>query len=135
MPVERVGVAFEPELLKDFDALIAKQGYANRSEAVRDLVRDALSRSRLAHKDCKGIGTISILYNHHDGDVMHRLVHLQHDRRAEILTTTHIHVNDALCLEVLIAKGKASEIRRLADGIRALKGVQHGEVVITDTIE
>ena len=132
MTVERVGVAFEPDLLIKFDALIKGKGYTNRSEAVRDLVRKSIIESEIKDDNSKAIGTLSILYDHEVGDVMHRLMHVQHHHRAEILTTTHIHVNESLCLEVIIVKGKSAEIRNLADTIRALKGVKHGELAITN---
>jgi CopG family nickel-responsive transcriptional regulator len=133
MTVERVGIAFEPDLLEKFDALIKEKGYTNRSEAVRDLVRKSIMESQVKNENRKAIGTLSILYDHDVGNVVNELVHVQHHRRAEILTTTHIHVSESSCLEVLIVKGKSDEIRKLADNIKAIKGVKHGELVVTAT--
>jgi CopG family nickel-responsive transcriptional regulator len=129
--VERVGVSFEPELLKDFDELIGRMGYTNRSEAIRDLVRKAIIEESVAGEKGEVIGTLTIIYDHHEGDVTDKLLHIQHHHHAEISSTTHIHVDEKLCLEVLVVRGKVRNVRSLADNIKALKGVKHGEMVIT----
>ena len=131
MTVERVGVSFEPELLNKFDALIKAKGYTNRSEAIRDLVRKALIESEIEAEKGKVIGTLTIIYNHEVGDVTNRLLHLQHHHLAEITSTTHIHIDEHMCLEMMIVRGKAKNVRNLADNIKAIKGVKHGELVIT----
>lgn len=133
MGVERVGVSFEPELLVKFDALILRKGYSNRSEAIRDLVRKSLIEEKLRSTSGKAIGTITILYNHDIGNVTDKLLHLQHHHHSEIQSTTHIHVDEHNCLEVLVVRGKSGEIIELADRIRAIKGVKHGELVLTRT--
>ena len=130
MVVERVGVSFEPELLERFDELIKNKGYTNRSEAIRDLVRKAIMESEIRAEKGEVIGTLTFIYDHDVGDVTNRLVHLQHHHYAEISSTTHIHINKDLCLEVLIVRGKAKNVRKLADNIKALKGVKHGELVV-----
>ncbi|HID74093.1 MAG TPA: nickel-responsive transcriptional regulator NikR [Thermoplasmata archaeon] len=133
MTVERVGVSLEPELLRRFDRLRRRKGYSNRSEAIRDLVRKALieAETRPSHADV--IGTLTIVYDHHVGDVNDQLLHIQHHHHTEIQSTTHVHVDEDYCLEVLIVRGKAGDVRRLADTIRAVRGVKHGELVITQT--
>ena len=133
MAVERVGVSFEPELLKKFDTLIKAKGYTNRSEAIRDLVRKCLIEAEIETEKGDVIGTITIIYDHDIGDVTNRLLHLQHHHYAEISSTTHIHVDAHTCLEVLVVRGKAKNVRKLADNIKAIKGVKHGELVITKT--
>jgi CopG family nickel-responsive transcriptional regulator len=133
MAVERVGISFEPKLLDKFDALIRMKGYNNRSEAIRDLVRKSLVEVEIEDEKGEVIGTLTIIYNHDIGDVTNRLLHLQHRYHSEILSTTHIHLNKHLCLEVLVVRGKAKNVRRLADNIKAIKGVKHGELVITKT--
>ncbi len=130
MAVERVGVSFEPELLKKFDEFIRNKGYTNRSEAIRDLVREAIIKEEIG-KGGEAIGTLTIVYNHDEGDITNKLLHIQHHHNDEILSTTHIHIDEHNCLEVLIVKGKVSRIKKLADNIRALKGVKHGGLVIT----
>ncbi len=131
MTVERVGVSFEPELLIKFDKLIKSQGYTNRSEAIRDLVRKAIIESGIKQEQGEVVGTLTIVYDHDVGDVTHKLMHLQHDHHAEITFTSHIHVDEKVCLEVLVVRGKANQVRKLADNIRAVKGVQSGELVVT----
>ena len=133
MTVERVGVSFEPELLAKFDALIKKEGYTNRSEAIRDLVRKSLIESEIETEKGDVIGTLTIIYDHDVGDVTNRLLHLQHHHHSEISSTTHIHVDEHTCLEVLVVRGKARNVRRLADNVKAIKGVKHGELVIIKT--
>ena len=131
MGVERVGVSFEPELLKDFDELIGKKGYTNRSEAIRDLVRKAIIEDSVIAEKGEVIGTLTIIYDHHEGDVTDKLLHIQHHHHSEISSTTHIHVDEKLCLEELVVRGKVKNVRSMADNIKALKGVKHGEMVIT----
>ena len=133
MTVERVGVSFEPELLSKFDALIKAKGYTNRSEAIRDLVRKSLIESEIEAEKGEVIGTFTIIYDHDVGDVTNRLLHLQHHHHSEISSTTHIHVDEHTCLEVLVVRGKANNVRKLTDNIKALKGVKHGELIITKT--
>ena len=131
MPVERVGVSFEPPLLKDFDELIRRKGYPSRSEALRDLARKSIIESSVKDDNAEVLGTLTIIYDHHAHNVTDRLLHIQHHHHAEILTTTHIHVDEKDCLEVLIVRGKSREVRTLAENIQALKGVRHGGLVIT----
>jgi CopG family nickel-responsive transcriptional regulator len=133
MTMERVGVSFEPELLVKFDELIKKKGYTNRSEAIRDLVRKSLIEAEIKTEKGTVIGTLTIIYDHEVGDVTNRLLHLQHHHHSEISSTTHIHIDEHTCLEVLVVRGKAKDVRKLADNINALKGVRHGELVITKT--
>ncbi|MEA2055188.1 MAG: nickel-responsive transcriptional regulator NikR [Candidatus Thermoplasmatota archaeon] len=133
MTVERAGVSFEPGLLAKFDALIKAKGYGNRSEAIRDLVRKSLIESEIKAEKGDVIGTLTIIYNHDVSDVTNRLQHLQHHHLSEIISTTHIHIDEHTCLEVLVVRGKANIVRRLANNIKAIKGVKHGELVITKT--
>ncbi len=129
--VIRFGVSIEPDLIKNFDSIIKKEGYANRSEAIRDLIRKNLIREKNKDLNAEAIGTLTMIYDHHTGNLTNRLLDLQHDHTKEILTTTHIHIDHHNCLEVLVLKGKIGNIQRLADNIKALKGIKHGELVIT----
>jgi CopG family nickel-responsive transcriptional regulator len=133
MAIERVGVAFEPELLRDFDLLIRRKGYASRSEAVRDLVRRSMIESEIKDDGASVIGTLTIIYDHDAPGVTDRLLDLQHHHHADIMSTMHIHVDERSCLEVLIVRGRSGTVRALADNIKALKGVKHGQLVITRT--
>ncbi|MEE9341127.1 MAG: nickel-responsive transcriptional regulator NikR [Thermoplasmata archaeon] len=131
MTVERVGVSFEPELLDRFDALIKAKGYTNRSEAIRDLVRKSLIESEVEDEKGDVIGTLTIIYDHDAANVSNRLLHIQHHHHSDISSTTHIHVDEQTCLEVLVVRGRGDDVRELADNIKAIKGVKHGELVLT----
>ena len=135
MTVQRVGVSFEPELLEQFDRVIAQKGYVNRSEAIRDLVRESIAEASLQHESGDVMGTLTIIYDHDESDVTNKLLHLEHGHLAEILSTMHIHVTMHLCLEVLVIRGEASKARTLADHITALKGVKQGELVLTPVLQ
>jgi CopG family nickel-responsive transcriptional regulator len=132
MTIERVGVAFEPELLKKFDTLITKRGYTNRSEAIRDLIRKELIESEINENQGDVIGTLTIVYDHNIGNITDNLLHLQHHHHSEISFTTHIHVTEHLCLEIVVIRGKAQRVKKFADNVKALKGVKHGELSITN---
>ena len=129
--IARFGVSIEPDLIKKFDKQIKKEGYANRSEAIRDLIRKNLITEKNKNPNEKAIGTLTMIYNHHVGNLTDRLLDLQHDHTKEILVTTHVHIDHHNCLEVIVLKGKTGDIQKLADKIKALKGIKHGELVIT----
>ena len=133
MTVERFGVSLEPELLRRFDEYRLEKGYRNRSEAVRDLVRRALIEEETSRPEAHVIGTLTFVYEHHVGDCSDRLLHIQHAHHECIQSTTHVHIDRDFCLEVLIVRGRSAEIRRLADEVLALRGVKHGELVVTTT--
>lgn len=129
--ITRFGVSIEPDLLKKFDKSIKKKGYTNRSEALRDLIRKNMVYEESTEPDAEVLGTLTMIYDHHAGPLTSRLLEIQHEHHHEILTTTHIHVDHHNCLEVLVLQGKTGEIQKLADSITALKGIKHGELVIT----
>ncbi len=129
--ITRFGVSIEPDLLKKFDKNIKMEGYTNRSEAIRDLVRKNLIREENKNPNAESIGTLTMIYDHHTGNLTNKLLDLQHDHTKEILSTTHIHIDHNNCLEVLVLKGKTGKIQKLADNIKSLKGIKHGELVIT----
>ena len=129
--ITRFGVSIEPDLLKKFDALINKEGYENRSEAIRDLIRKTLIDEKQKNPNQNAIGTLTMVYDHHTGKLTNKLLNIQHEHSNEILTTTHVHIDHHNCLEVLVLKGKTKNIQTLADSIKSLKGIKHGELVIT----
>jgi CopG family nickel-responsive transcriptional regulator len=131
MGVDRVGVSLERELLAKFDDMIRVKGYTNRSEAIRDLIRKSIIESEIQTGKGNVIGALTIIYDHDVGDVTNRLLHIQHHYQSDISTTTHIHVDEHLCLEVLIVRGNVKDVKKLADSIKAVKGVKHGELVVT----
>lgn len=129
--ITRFGVSIEPDLLKKFDRIMKKKGYTNRSEAIRDIIREHLVVEHTQDPLGEVIGTLTMIYDHHTGPLVERLLEIQHDHYQEILTSTHIHIDHNTCLEVLVLRGKTQNIRKLADTIKALKGIKHGELVTT----
>jgi len=133
--ITRFGISLDPALLTQYDQLIKTEGYTNRSEAIRDLIRETLVKTKVTNPQQEAIGTLTMIYDHHSGNLTKRLLDLQHDHHTEILTTTHIHIDHRNCLEVLVLKGKSGRIQKLADNIKSLKGIKHGELVITEATD
>lgn len=131
--IVRFGISIKDDLLLRFDGLIADKGYVNRSEAIRDLIRNALVENDLNNGDEEAIGTISMVYDHHTRDLADKLTEHQHSHHKEIVSALHVHLDHHHCLEVVIAKGCASEIKRLADELIGTKGVKHGKLMMTTT--
>ncbi len=131
--IVRFGVSIEEKLLGRFDEHITEKGYVNRSEAIRDLIRDTLVAQQTENPEAEAFGTLTIIYNHHHGDISERLNHVQHDYVDNIVSTTHIHLDHNNCLEVLILKGRAGKIKSLANTILSIKNVKHGKFVIAST--
>lgn len=131
MSVERFGVSMEAELLASFDQLITRKGYPNRSEALRDLVRRALVADAWGDDAAYVMGAVSIVYDHHQRDLVNELLGLQHDAAAEIVCTTHVHLDHHHCLEIILCRGHAGDVRTLADKLIGLRGVTHGELMMT----
>ena len=129
--LSRIGVAIDSDLLKKFDDLIARRGYTNRSEAFRDLIRDKLVEESWESPERKVVGTISIVYDHHVRLLNEKLTGVQHEHYRHVLSTLHVHLDHDHCLEVLIVRGKASEVRKIADILISTKGVKHGRLTIT----
>ena len=130
----RFGVSIESDLLKKYDDLIKKEGYTNRSEAIRDLIRKKLIKEKTKNPNEETIGTLTMIYDHHVGSLTDKLLDLQHDHTKEILVTTHVHIDHHNCLEILVIKGKNGNIQKLADKIKSLKGIKHGELVTTKSM-
>lgn len=131
MTVERVGVSIEPRLLKKFDILIKKRGYTNRSEAIRDLIREDIIKSDIKEEEGEVIGTLTVMYDHDAGNVTDELLHLQHHHHQQISFTTHIHINQRTCLEIVVIRGLVTDVKQFAENVKSLKGVQHGKLVLT----
>lgn len=131
--LKRFGIAMDAALLADFDTLIAQAGYQNRSEAIRDLVRDYLVADQWQDPRATVIGTITLVYDHHSSDVEHRLTHLQHEHAGDICANTHVHLDHDNCLEVIIVRGPSKTVRDLASQLIASRGVKHGKLVCTST--
>lgn len=129
--LSRIGVAIDAGLLKQFDQLIARRGYTNRSEAFRDLIRDQLIGKTAELPDSIVVGTVTLVYDHHVRLLSERLTDMQHQAFHNVMSTMHVHLDHDHCLEVMVLKGKASAVRKLADGLISTKGVKHGRLTIT----
>lgn len=129
--LSRIGVAIDTDLLERFDQLIAKRGYTNRSEAFRDLIRDAMIEQHAAKPDALVFGTLTLVYDHHVRRLSEKLTDIQHEHHHNILSTLHVHLDHDNCLEVIVLKGKSAAVQRLADALIATKGVKHGRLTIT----
>lgn len=132
---ERVGVSLDSKLLSMFDELIAGQGYGNRSEAIRDLIRSRLSEERVAKPTTQAVAGVFLVYDHHSTELSRKLVDLQHSHLLQVIASTHVHLDHHNCLEVIMLKGKVGEIEKLADHMACLKGVKLSKVNIMTTGE
>jgi CopG family nickel-responsive transcriptional regulator len=126
----RTGVSLEDKLLHRFDRAIAGKGYQNRSEAIRDLIRDHLVGEEI-EKNKVVAATLTIVYDHHRPNLTEKLVEAQHRAGAKVLAATHVHLDHHNCLEIVIMKGRGGELKDLANGILSLRGVKHGKLVLT----
>ena len=125
--VVRFGVAMEGALLDQFDRHIHQRGYANRSEALRDLVRGQLAQAAWERGD-RTVATITIVYDHHVRELTERLNAIQHDYGANVVSSLHVHLNHHQCLEVIVARGQANVLKKMADEITRTKGVLVGNI-------
>ena len=130
--LRRFSVSLEESLLDRFDEYIAAHSYSNRSEAVRDLIRDSFLR-RDWEEDGSVIGVISLVYDHSQPKLQARITELQHDCHDQIISTTHVHVDHDDCLEVIIANGNARRVSALADALSAVRGVRNCSLSTTGT--
>jgi CopG family nickel-responsive transcriptional regulator len=131
--VVRFGVSIEERLLERFDELIAEKAYVNRSEALRDLIRASLVDEQWNVGDAESVGTVTLVYDHHAHDLSDKLTDHQHIHHHEIVSTLHVHLDAEHCLEVVVLRGVARDIKRIADELIGTKGVKHGKFVATTT--
>ena len=124
--VTRFGVSLDEKLLAKFDRLIGGKGYANRSEAIRDLIRESLVREQWELGDTDAVGTLTLVYDHETRELEERLTELQHAHYQSIVSTLHVHMDSHHCLEVLVLRGKATLLKFIADKLIGTRGVKHG---------
>ncbi len=129
----RFGVSIPASLLKKFDQYLKRKHYSNRSEAIRDLIRERLVEEEWRETQKEVVGTITYVYDHHKRELTDRLIDLQHAYYLNIISAQHIHLDHDHCLEVVIVKGGAGQIRELSDRIKALKGILHCSLSMTTT--
>ncbi len=128
----RFGVSLEKALLEGFDVLIREKQYTNRSEALRDMIRQELVQ-REWQEGSDVAGAITLIYDHHKRDVLIRVMDKQHDFQQMIISTQHIHLDHHNCLEIIAARGNAGEVQKLADALRSIKGVRHATLSMSST--
>jgi len=128
--LKRFGVSLEKELLFKFDNLLKEKGYTNRSEAIRDLIREDLVRKEIKENG-EVVGAITIVYNHNQRELVYLIMDIQHSFHHNILGSLHIHLDNDNCLEIIAASGKASDIEKLANRLKATKGIKHTTLSIT----
>ena len=126
----RTGISLESDLLNRFDRAISKKGYKNRSEAIRDLVRD-YAVAEDVEENRVVVGTLTMVYDHHQPKLAEQLIEAQHHAHDMVMAATHVHLDHHNCLEVIIMRGRSSEVSHLADRILSLRGVKHGKLVLT----
>ena len=129
----RFSISVDDHLLQNFDSLITEQGYENRSEALRDLMRDALVKSKVddtAETD-EVMGSLTLVYDHHANDLSDKMNDLQHQFYNLIVSVLHVHISHDDCMEVIVLRGNGKSIRSIANSLLSLKGVKHGKLFIT----
>ncbi len=127
----RFGVSMEEDLLDKFDRLITRHGYTNRSEAIRDFVRKGIIEENIRDRHAGAFGVFSFVYDHHVHGLEAKLTDVQHDNYKSIISTSHVHIDNDNCLEVIILRDSAGKIDKIADGILSYKGVKHGNLSLT----
>ena len=128
----RFGVSLEKQLLDRFDKLLREKNYPNRSEAIRDLIReDLVKKEWIEGKEVAG--AITLVYDHHKGELVSKLTDIQHKFHDAIISTQHIHLDPANCLEIVVVKGRPKEVEKLAQKLRSTKGVKHGSLTMATT--
>ncbi|MBN1114258.1 MAG: nickel-responsive transcriptional regulator NikR [Oligoflexia bacterium] len=125
----RFSFSVEKELFDEFEQLIEQSEYDNRSEYIRDIIREKILENKKAESKAV-VGTISLVYNHHKRDLSKKLTEIQHNFHKEIVATTHIHLNHEMCAEAIIVRGKYNTIKRIANGLGRQKGVVHSSLSI-----
>ncbi|HDP25130.1 MAG TPA: nickel-responsive transcriptional regulator NikR [Deltaproteobacteria bacterium] len=130
MKVSRFGVSLEEGLLRELDGFVKKHRFPNRSKALRHLVRNALVEEAW-RDDQEVVGIIVLIFDHHRRNVVGSLVEVQHDFSGMIISSQHVHLDHDTCLEAIVLKGRPSELQRLSDRLIAIKGIKHGQLVMS----
>jgi CopG family nickel-responsive transcriptional regulator len=133
--VVRFSVSVEPELLRDFDHYCELRKYPTRSEAVRHLIREKLTQEAWQADEQAVTATLTLVYDHHRSQLVSRLLELQHDHVEQVISTLHVHLDAHRCLEVIVLRGRARQLRKMADQLQTLKGVYQGHLVVASVAE
>jgi len=127
----RISISLESALLEAFDRRITDKGYATRSEAIRDLIRDRLIREQAEQATGEQVAVVMLVYDHHARELAARLIDKQHHHHDLVVSSLHVHLGERHCLEVSVLRGPAKQVQHLADELLATKGVLHGEMTLT----
>ena len=128
----RFGVSIDQDLLENYDRLIAERGYATRSEALRDLIREALIQQKVElNSKTQALGSLTLIYDHHASNLLEEMTHIQHNFHELILSVMHIHVSHHDCMELIALRGIVAEIVDLSNGLLSLKGIKNGKLFLT----
>ncbi len=133
--IVRFSVSLEDDLLQKFDRFCREEQFATRSEAVRQLIRDTLTRRAWQSDKQEVAGTLTLVYDHHRPQLRDQLLELQHDHTDLVVSTLHAHLEHNLCLEVIVLRGPAAELLSIASRLRGLKGIFKGELVMASARE
>ena len=128
--LKRFSVSLDENLLSRFDGYLDTRGYANRSEAIRDLIRKVLIGEEW-ERDSEVVGVVTLVYNHHQAQLQERITELQHAFHHQITSTTHVHMDHDNCLEVIVLRGEGKDVRVAAEKMMSLKGVKHVKLTTT----
>jgi CopG family nickel-responsive transcriptional regulator len=133
--LERIGISLEEDLLKQFDRLIAEKGYENRSEAVRDLIRDALVQREWQESKTREerVAVAVLVYDHDSSSLAQKLAHIQHENHRAVVSALHVHMDEHNCLEVLVLRGQGGQVASMGEGLVSTKGVKYGKLVPATT--
>jgi CopG family transcriptional regulator, nickel-responsive regulator len=131
--VHRFSISMAGGLIQQLDEMVENSGYANRSQAVSKLVRDSLIEYRAGAGNQEIAGTITLVYDHHKPNLQKLLTSIQHDHNALIVSTLHIHLDHDNCLEVLVVRGRAKQVKAIADQLTTARGIKHGKFTLTST--
>ena len=127
----RISISLEENLLEAFDKLIEGKGYATRSEAIRDLIRDLLIKQEARHKRGEQVAVVTMVYDHHARELASKLIDKQHHHHDLVVSTMHVHLGARHCLEVSVLRGPGHDVKHLGDELLATKGVLHGDITYT----
>ncbi|MGQ0542450.1 MAG: nickel-responsive transcriptional regulator NikR [Blastocatellia bacterium] len=128
----RFGVSIDESLLENYDRFLAEHGYATRSEAIRDLIRDALIQQRIDRdRRARALGSLTLVYDHHARNLLQEMAEIQHDFHKLILSVMHLHVSHDDCMEVIALSGVVAEIVELSNRLLSLKGIKNGKLFLT----
>jgi CopG family nickel-responsive transcriptional regulator len=127
----RISISLESALLDAFDTYLGSKGYANRSEGIRDLIRDRLVREQAQHAEGEQVAVLTLVYDHHARELAARLIDKQHHHHNLVVSSLHVHLGERHCLEVSVLRGPAAAVQHLGDELLATRGVLHGDITFT----